>query len=163
MKIIDEKGKLFGLINIIDLSVVLVILLVIGAIGFKSFQAEPVNVETKDVLVTVKCTYLKTDAIPKAFNKGDRLVASNNYVPNAFIEEVEYYTSDYGAETDDGRVVSAKHPLLTDAIVTIKAKINVSGPIMKIGPQEIRIGSTYLVKTSNAEAYGIVESITVLQ
>jgi len=163
MKIIDEKGKLFGLINIIDLSVVLVVLLVIGGIAYKSIQTETDGEDIRNVLVTVKCTYLKSEAIPKAFKKGDRLVASNAFVPDAFIEDVSYYTSDYGAETDDGRVVAAKHPLLTDAIITIKAKVNVSGPIMKIGPQEIRIGSTYLVKTSNAEAYGIVESITILQ
>ena len=35
MRVIDEKGKLFGLINIVDLLVLLAILLVIGELPIK--------------------------------------------------------------------------------------------------------------------------------
>ena len=35
MKLIDEKGKIFGKINIIDLFVLLVLLIIIGAAGYK--------------------------------------------------------------------------------------------------------------------------------
>ena len=35
MKIINEKGKLFGLINIVDLIVLLLVIAVIGVVGTK--------------------------------------------------------------------------------------------------------------------------------
>lgn len=38
MKIINEKGKLFGVINIVDLLVVLAVIAVAAGIGYKLLQ-----------------------------------------------------------------------------------------------------------------------------
>ena len=40
MKIINEKGKLFGVINIVDLLVVLAVIAVAAGIGYKLFATQ---------------------------------------------------------------------------------------------------------------------------
>jgi hypothetical protein len=67
MKIIDEKGKLFGFINIIDLAVLLVILLVIAGVIVKFVLPEKGTVERVDTSkrynVVVKCPEVSENAI----------------------------------------------------------------------------------------------------
>ena len=53
MKIIDKNGRLFGKLNLIDLAVILVVVIVVGALGMKLFGNDAVEAVTSpDVKVT---------------------------------------------------------------------------------------------------------------
>ena len=56
MKIIDEKGKLFGLINLVDMLVLLFILLVAGGVIWKIFggQVQELVADTTELTYTVR-------------------------------------------------------------------------------------------------------------
>ena len=57
MKIIDEKGKLFKLINIVDLIVILAIGLVIGGVIYTLSNSGAITVAPKESYVaTIKCS-----------------------------------------------------------------------------------------------------------
>ena len=63
MKIINEKGKLFGIINIIDLIVLLVIVLLVGG-GVKRMNKKPAVVaETKKALITIEVSDIRTPTV----------------------------------------------------------------------------------------------------
>ena len=84
MKIINEKGKLFGLINIVDLIIILALLAVIGAVGVK-LLAKPVG-ETispkSEMIVTmrVRGAMLYFTAEIMKIEPGEKLVSGNSYV-----------------------------------------------------------------------------------
>lgn len=163
MKIIDEKGKLFGKINIIDLVVLLVIICVAGAVVYRivggSATGSDVAVANKDVYITVKCRMIPESAALTLQNEeGIKLVAKNAY-QNAEIVSVEYEASDYIEPDADGNPVWGKHPIWKDARVTIKDSISPTNPVITVGGQEARIGYKYTVKTQKVEIQGTVDEI----
>ena len=56
MKLISEKGKLFGIINIVDLLILLAVILVAGGIGWKVFGSTITEVAspTTELTMTVR-------------------------------------------------------------------------------------------------------------
>ena len=53
MKIINEKGKLFGVINVVDLLVLLAAIAVIAGVGYKLFAPQIASVAARQVPMTV--------------------------------------------------------------------------------------------------------------
>ena len=82
MKFIDEKGKLFGVINVVDLIVIVLILSIIGGIGYRVVSSR-VNASGGNILGGEKELYVTLYAqqqIPEvadSIKKGDKLVANN--------------------------------------------------------------------------------------
>nr|WP_242855604.1 DUF4330 domain-containing protein [Ruminiclostridium josui] len=90
MKLIDEKGRLFGKVNIIDLVVVLLVLLLAAAVGYKVLSPKIASSPTAqgEVTAVVKCTF-RTDTVVSQVKAGQQLVFGTDYVPNATIAEVK--------------------------------------------------------------------------
>ncbi len=164
MKILDEKGKLFGIINLIDLVVLLVILAVVGAAGYYYVGRKVVSnvpVEKQDVYVTVNCILVPEESALALVPEGDEqihLVAKNAF-QNAIIDTVSYRDSDYVGEDAQGKPVLGAHPLWKTVTVVIKDKASKADPIVKVGGQEARIGYKYTVKTQKVEIQGTVTQI----
>ena len=76
MKIINEKGKLFGLINIIDLSVLLIAVLLAAAVGYKAMgpKINQGSVQTKEATFIVKLS-VKPQTLADSLAPGDRIVS----------------------------------------------------------------------------------------
>ncbi len=162
MKLIDEKGKLFGIINIIDLTVLVVIVaLVCGGgymvLGGKVNRGVSKSDDMKDVYVTISCRLISESAA-LALKQGDKMIAKNAYTDGT-IDSVTYKTADYIGVNAEGYAVVGPHPLWKDAMVVIKDRVNVKDPILKVGTQEMRIGYKVFVKTQLVEIQGTVEKI----
>lgn len=158
---IDEKGKIFGIINIIDLIVVVVLVLIVGGVAYKTFSSKSLSSESnvKEVTVQVRAR-LKAEEAAKALKPGDKLVAKNTYV-NGVIDSVDYTDGDYVVQTAEGGLMLQKHPIWKDVYVTVKGRTDVGGPIIVLGGQEIRIGREYWVKTQQVEMLGEVIDIEI--
>lgn len=159
MKIINEKGKLFGLINIIDLAFLIIILLLAGAIGYKTLGSKirPQNVVVKDVSFVVKLS-LKPQSYVNSLKVGDKIL-SGTHQTDAYIEEVTVKPGEMTTTTDSGEIKYATHPSLYDIYVKIKMKASANATVLKLGVQEIRVGGKYQVKTKMADIEGTVDSI----
>ena len=167
MKIVNEKGKLFGLINLVDLIVIIVALLLVAFVAIK-FVAPAVNNEagtgdsgSDEMVVTLYIRgvmdYMK-DQI-KDVEIGSQLVAGNDFVPDTevlSIEDVEYITA---VNTDTGEINQAIDEQRYDVIVKIKAKQNKEDPIYKIATQEVRVGRGFVFKTQTVEQNAIVQKV----
>jgi hypothetical protein len=81
MKMIDEKGRLFGAINLFDL----VILCMIGFLGFFAFKwisaaEDPSWTRLENVHVKAECVTLVPDYVAKLMKEGDEMVNAEGLV-----------------------------------------------------------------------------------
>lgn len=162
MKIVNEKGKLFGIINVIDLVVILVIALVAVAAVYKfaAPAAGEVIAPKSDMTVTMRVRgamdYLEAEVIK--LQPGERLIMGSGYVDAELVsvESVPYLAA---ATSDAGQFITAQDPQKHDLLITIKAKQAKDDPILKIGTQEIRIGRGFTFKTQTVEVNAIIEKV----
>lgn len=165
MKIINEKGKLFGIINPVDLIVVVLILSIVGGFGYRMVSAKlnanggtPFTQE-KEAYVTLYAS-LQTPEVASSINIGDKLVANNQYT-DAEVVDVKVEPAAYVSPNSDGKAVKSEHPLWKDLTITIKGKVNPSSVILKVGDQEVRVGYPFIFKTQTVEANSKIRNIEI--
>lgn len=169
MKLINEKGKLFGLINLVDLLVILFILLVVGGVAWKVFGAQIMGViddisiagkQRETVTYTVRITGVDPIYYDQAMKIGlpQQLAINEGVVDGCYLigmtsEQAYTVTTDATGTTNrvpyEGRI---------DIICTVEAKIP-PGDFITVGSQEVRIGKSHVVKTQFFELTGLVQTI----
>lgn len=153
MHIVDEKGKIFGKLNIIDLFVVVILIAAVVLLGVKL-----ANRNGGGVVGTTKLTYtVEVDAVePEVYesvkeNIPGQLMASGDLV-DAYVVSVTASPSHSGAslDTSGGALDVTLRDDLLDLVFTIEA--NVTNTVTnEVGTQEVRIGKSHIVKTTKFE------------
>lgn len=163
MKLINERGKLFGLINLVDLVLLLVIVLAVAAFGYKALN-KPIQEITSEVTpatVTLRVRgampYL-TDELLDKVHPGDRLVSGSSY-DNAEVVSLEVTPHVYSTLNEDCVAVEVTDPHKSDIMITVKTSGVENNPVFKIGSQEVRIGRTFTFKTNRCEIVATIESV----
>ena len=151
MKIINEKGKLFGIINVVDLLVLVAAIAVVAGVGYKLFAKQIKEVASPQVSLTM--TVRVRGATPF-------LVNGNSYV-NAQITDMKIDDYNQQVTTADGRIVTATDPEKKDLVFTITTKVSKDTPAPAIGTQEVRAGRTFIVKTNDFETTGNIDSVDI--
>lgn len=158
---IDKNGKLFGLVNVIDLLIVVVVVAVLGA-GIYKFGIQPASndeavIEDSEVHMVVKCRVQPEEAA-RQLAVGQKLVAKNAF-QTAEIIDIKVEPAMWVAWTAEGKAVNTVHPIWKDITVTIKDSASENSPVVRIGGQEARCGKEYILKTNTFELPGIVYDI----
>lgn len=163
MKIVNEKGKLFGIINVVDLIVLVAIVAMVGAIGVQLLGAR-----VKDAVADKVDCYAEVaiiGAAPRIYEEvlrqdliGKHLVSGNEYLSST-IEDV--WLEDYVMQnpTYSGEIVDATDPTKQTIVVLLKTTVAKDTPSPKIGSQELRSGKTYIVKTQTFESSGTIRYV----
>ena len=156
MKIVNEKGKLFGLINVVDLIILAAAVFLVGAIvwqlaGDKVSDAVSPNAEMTVVMKVPGC---HPDLVAEAERQdlvGEHLI-SGGVVLDAYISD--FWTEDYimQAQNSEGQLVDAKDPSKSTLCFEVKAKVPQNTATPKIGSQEVRSGMTFIIKTQTFSA-----------
>ena len=162
MKLVNEKGMLFGIINVIDLAIILVIALVAVAAVFKfaAPAASEAIAPKSDMTVTLRVrgamNYLKDEVLK--LQPGVKLIAGSDYIAAEVVsvESIPYLSA---ATTSDGKFVTSEDAQKCDLIIKIHAKQAKNDPILKVGNQEIRIGRGFIFKTQTIEVNAIIEEV----
>lgn len=156
MKLVDEKGKLFGKINVVDLIVLVIILGIVGAVGYRLTSSRvnvggenPVTAEDQYCYVTLYSS-LVVPEISQSLNVGDKLVANSKYT-DAEIVSIDEKPAAYVATNAEGEAVLSEHPIWKDVTVVVKEKVDPTNVILKVGNQEARVGYSYILKTQTVE------------
>lgn len=165
MRIINEKGKLFGLINIVDLFILIALVAVVCGIGWKLFAptvkaATSPQVEMTTVLRVRGATPFLVEELERKGNDqvGKELVSGNDYVA-ATIESLTIEDYVQQVTTADGRITNALDPSKKDIVIVVKSKVAEGTPTPKIGTQEVRAGRTFIIKTNNFETTANIDSV----
>lgn len=154
MKIVNEKGKLFGIINIVDLAVLLIVLLLAyaAAVKFSGGQINtPITSSRKTVTVTIKAPS-KSDIMLDVFKKGDQLMYGNTFIDGAYIQKVENKPTMVNVQLPTGEIVPTPDPVYKDIFITFAAPVDAGSNVLKVGSSELRIGLQFNLYTKSAFA-----------
>lgn len=163
MKLITKEGKLFGIINIVDLMVLILVIALTAGIGYKLFAPKVREVASPTVTMTTICrirgaTSFMQDELNRNDQTGKKLVSGNDYV-DATIESITMEDYIVQSITDEGIIVDSLDPTKKDVIVTIKSKVAKDTPTPKIGNQEVRAGRTLILKTNDFETVANIDAV----
>ncbi|QEK11450.1 DUF4330 domain-containing protein [Crassaminicella thermophila] len=146
MKLIDEKGRLFGKINLFDLLVVVVIFALIGGASYKfSVSNKNVAINESDLKVKLWVADIK-DVTVNVINVGDivKEYDSNLVFGEIIKKEVKPHYEE--VKTSDGRVVNAPVEGKYDVYLTLKCRGIDSENAIAIASKEVRIGGKIVIK-----------------
>lgn len=165
MKIVNEKGKLFGLINVVDLLILITVIALGGAIAWQLFGTQVNDAVSPQADLTAEVVIIGTaprlvDEILRQDLVGEKMVSGNDYV-NATVTDV--WLEDYVMQAirDDGVIVDAIDPSKKDVVVQIKTTVAKDTASPKIGSQEVRAGKTFIIKTQTFECSGTIRYVEI--
>lgn len=151
MKLIDEKGRLFGKINLIDLLVIVLLVAVLAAIVWKlggNKAAAAVTDSNKAVVYTVEFEDVPADIADFASTQVHQTLVNDSKLISAVITDVR--TESYENELGHVRLY-----------ITVDATAMFAGNVYKVGSQEVRVGYEYILKTSEFELTGLICALEV--
>jgi len=144
LKLIDDKGKVFGLINIIDLVVlVFVVALVLGG-AYRIYgpqQNGDVFQQEGDVVLIKGRVFDVSQYTADVVQKGDTLIDTAAQMPFGEVVSVETVPHRRLVDTAEGKVVLSEVPERYDVILSIKGVARVSEHAIRMASHDVRVGS----------------------
>ncbi len=157
MKVVDEKGKIFGKLNIIDLLVILLLIVAVCLVAIKVLRHDGAGngsgttlTYTVEIDGVAKSVYEEVKSFLPADGSGDQLMA-NGALVDAYVTDVKAIPHvNYGVNDAGQATVSTEQNGRLDLIFTVRA--NVFNTITnEVGTQEVRVGKTHILKTTHFE------------
>lgn len=167
MKIINEKGKLFGVINVVDLLVLVAAVAVIAGVGYKLFAPQIAEAAAKQVEMTVTvrvrgATPFLVEEVERNSQIGKKIVSGNSFT-NATITDMKIEDYVQQMPTADGEIRDAVDPSKKDLVFTIETTVPEGTASPSIGTQEVRAGRTFIVKTNDFETSGNIDMVDIAE
>lgn len=158
---IDEKGRLFGKINIVDLLVILVVVIAAVVLGMKFLRPGSSAGDAGGSATAVTYTVLVENVRPEVYENVQKYIPSTLMASGEMLDgQVVGVTATPHMEqvvlnTESGTQLVQVEQTNLDLLFTIEC--NVLNPIItEIGTQEVRVGKTHIVKTDKFELVGVV-------
>lgn len=166
MKIVDEKGKLFGKLNVIDFLAIVVLIAAVIFVAVRFLLPK----EGDSMGATTKLTYtVQVNGIDQptyeevmrhmAANEGRDQLMANGEMVDAYVTNVEATPHVNYATDAQGAVVRTVEDYADGRLdLTFTIEANVDNPtVNKVGTQEVRVGKSHIVKTVHFEfTYGTI-------
>ncbi|NLU11078.1 MAG: DUF4330 domain-containing protein [Tepidanaerobacter acetatoxydans] len=159
MSLIDNKGRIFGLINIIDLLVILLIIAIVGRFGTKAHQ-KSAGAVTKNIEVVLHVKEVR-DATVDVVKVGDIVKETKTNAVLGKVTNIEVKPSETLVETADGRVVVYPNPVYKDMLITLVGSGSAGDNAIVLGSNEIRVGTSLQLKTNLYSVTSTVMSINI--
>ena len=157
MKIINEKGKLFGIINVIDLSVLLILgVLVLG--GVSRMKKQPVIVsDTSKGIITFEVSDVRQASVDKVqvgdpffhYDKGSYIGKIVEVSSSPYKEPLEYEGKWINAEVPDKFVITFK----------VEADVKDSPDVVVAGGEQIRVGAQERYKNKKIAFFATIMNV----
>ena len=164
MKILNEKRRILGIINPVDLFVLLAVMAVVGGVLWKT-AAEPAmtaEVPMTKVTYTVRTRGITKRTLEEIRRQKDfdpRLFTDEGFVPDAQIVSIDTDVSSQEIITDAGEVITVIDEKRVDVVFTIEASVPKNVIPIKVGPQVVKTGLTHIVKTRRLDYQGTIETV----
>lgn len=160
MKLIDKKGKVFGLINIIDLAVILIVaLLVVG--GASRMKSKPIMLnETKKALITYEIQDIRMPTVNNVV-VGDFM---QHYDRGGRIGEIVEVRHEPYKKALEGEKewINAEVPGKYTLYITVESDVTDSNEFIVAGGEQTRIGGEYRLKNKKVAFFGVVVDVELL-
>lgn len=164
---LDEKGRLFGKINLVDLLVLVVLVAAVAMVGFKLLGKNGVLPGADGGSAKITFTVQVNNVYPEIYENlrsyveqegGDQLMASGNLLPGyvVAVEAVPHDSSTVSINSSLGALVLPMSDDLLDLTFTVEATVP-NADTNELGTQEVRIGKSHTLKTTHFEfANGVI-------
>lgn len=148
MTLVDEKGRLFGKVNVLDLVVVLLILAVIGRFGLRQFRAVEVapTGEEKEIEIVVRLQAVAQPTIDY-LPVGTEVTDSRNNIIFGTVVAAKVEPALVVSAGDDGRVHEILSKERFDYYLTVRGPAKVTSAQVTMANFEIKIGRPNYFKT----------------
>lgn len=157
---LDEKGRLFGKVSIVDLAIVFIVLILVAGYLYRD-RAAGTPAAAKTVVVKVVCNgvYPGTE---NSIKVGDQLVASGG-LTNVKVTEMHVEQAYWTVNAADGTMNLTTNPFRRDIYLTLEGKTSQISPAeIVFAGQKCRVGNEeFYIKTQKMEAKAIVLDIAV--
>lgn len=163
MKVVNEKGKLFGLINVVDLLVIVFVIAVIAGVVWKVGFNKVADAFASDMEIkfTVKVEQVDKEIYDKIvetlpapiMNQGSYV--DSEVVSAEFLEYIDVGEDEYGNKTYYADETMC-NVLFTATCMVPKNSVN-----LPVGSQEVRLGKAFILKTRNFELTGTIMSLDI--
>jgi len=169
MKMLDEKGRLFGVINVIDLLVVVLVITLVCAGGVVLLHhgdsIDGAAVEKLPVTIQVRSEKLENEVGEKMKSAvGSTLLSEGGYMEGTVLQNVEVEPYQEILRGEDGKAEYVDDTRYCNVTVTVTAEVETDElPLYYMGAQIIYVGSSIWVKTEFAGIAGTVISMEVQQ
>lgn len=163
MKLIDNKGRFFGKINIVDLLAICLLILATCFVSYKLINQDGAggSSELRNLTYTVMVSGVTPELCDhiETYIPNDQLLASDQLLDGYIIDmtkapHVDYYYDNNGvpqAHEEEGEF--ARYD------VTFTISVNIPNTVTNmVGVQEVRVGKSHFIKTPNIELSGIIQS-----
>lgn len=162
MAFIDEKGRLFGKLNIIDLLIVLLIAAVgTGAYVMFFGRSGGAVQENGKILYDFEITNVSKDFVD-AINPGDPIRDSTRGNDLGTVVSKAYRKATMlNEDLINGKYVIADVPNAYDVVITIEANANITPTNVIVGGAEVKVGKKFFIKGKGYANQGFVTKMTL--
>ncbi len=162
MKLVDDKGRIFGIINYVDLLIVLAIVIVLGRfVLVKGDGILPEELNTDSSQEVEVLYYIKgvKEASIQGVKIGDvfRHGATNSVIGE--VTNIEIQPSAIMTTDEKGKVIYSEIPDRFDMYLTIKGKGQVTEFDIKVANDEIKIGKSMQIQSRMNRFEAIIYAI----
>lgn len=159
MKIIDNKGKLLGLINLIDLTVLLLIILLVGFGITKTLNTNSTIVsKTQKLEYKIEINAVR-DITVKAIEVGETLKEFKKNIVIGKIISKDTEDAKETVRTSDGRIVEATIPNKHRITLTVECDANVTDTLISTNGEELLVGKSLFIRGSKFLTSGIIVGV----
>ncbi|MHB1127153.1 MAG: DUF4330 domain-containing protein [Bacillota bacterium] len=163
MRILDQRGRLWGKINLLDLLVVLVV--IAGLIGYAMMSRNSGEGETLDSISPVRIgliiDYVKPE-VAQALQPGDTVTIIGAGILGR-VETVKVSPAKVASTRSDGSRVVVEDPKSVDIDITVSGKGVVKGKTVKVSGFDLLIGDQLKLRTQNFRGNATVIGVTVAE
>lgn len=158
MKLMDEKGRLFGKLNIFDLVIILVVLA--GIIGMATRLLLPGVEEDqlKTATYTAEFKELK-ECFETAYSVGDTLYEDG--VMLGTVTAVEVKPAVTAEMLPDGSYQMVEHPLYLDITLTFTTDRFHADGGYRVDSQSLLAGTSHAISNGFAKATGVIREVVI--
>ncbi|RJQ08306.1 MAG: DUF4330 domain-containing protein [Bacillota bacterium] len=140
MKLLDEHGRLFGRVNLVNAVVALVVVAAVAAGAYKLMVVEDTGVaETGEVIVTFEVRDVRQPSVD-AVSVGETVYGFETQIPLGPVVEKRAEPHLEPVVTADGRVVMAEVPGHFDLFLVVRGRAAVGPRAISLSGRELKIG-----------------------
>jgi hypothetical protein len=158
LRFLDDKGRIFGKISIIDFLVIVVLIAAAVWFGYsmfgKNLQSDVAERQQETEIVVVTTGIRTTTA--EAISKGGKIFEFKTGACIGEIVEVQSEPTDIWLLEGDGRWAKTQSKDRVDAFVKIRGTVRIGENVITMSGVEIRVGGSLNLKTKFAAFQGHV-------
>lgn len=164
MRIIDENGKLFGKINLVDLGIIFVIIFAISIVGIKILNSKSEGTENALISYTICVEGVREQSVGAISMQSENIIDAEKDELLGRIVDIKKEQATEMIEMADGTVKMGKHPEKFDLYITLEVEgiVSADGYFTKSG-KKIMYGDTIGINNGYSQMFGMVENIKTVE